>query len=83
MKIKIKLYASLQDYLPAGAKDQAADIDVPDAATPSRVMLQLGLPKEMCHLVILNGVYVAPEARDTQAMEDGDTLAIWPPVAGG
>ena len=41
------------------------------------------VPREMAHLVLLNGVYIKPEDRDKAVFNDGDTLAIWPPVAGG
>jgi molybdopterin converting factor small subunit len=26
---------------------------------------------------------VAPEERATRMLKDGDTLAVWPPIAGG
>ena len=58
MKIKAKLYASLQEYLPPNAVKQEAIIEVPDGATPSRIILQLGVPKEHCHLVLVNGLFV-------------------------
>jgi molybdopterin converting factor small subunit len=35
------------------------------------------------HLVLVNGVYIAPDQRDTRVLQEGETLAIWPPVAGG
>ncbi|MEQ8506892.1 MAG: MoaD/ThiS family protein [Rhodospirillales bacterium] len=83
MKIRVKLYASLSDHLPAGTKGNEADLDVAADATPSTVIAQLGLPEKMCHLVLLNGVYVEPSARETTRFNDGDALAMWPPVAGG
>jgi len=41
------------------------------------------LPAAMVHLVLINGRYVEPSARATQALVQGDVLAIWPPIAGG
>jgi molybdopterin converting factor small subunit len=35
------------------------------------------------HLVLVNGTYIAPEKRSTHLLIEGDTLAIWPPIAGG
>jgi len=35
------------------------------------------------HIVLVNGVYVAPADRATRTLAEGDVLAIWPPVAGG
>ncbi len=83
MKIRIKLYASLGEYLPAGAVKNEADLEVADGTTPTQVILRLGVPEKMCHMVLINGVYIAPEERSEQALEAGDHLAIWPPVAGG
>ena len=83
MRVRIKLYATLADYLPAGTKGNEADLDVAEDATPATVIAQLGLPEKMCHLVLLNGVYVEPSARAVLTFSDGDALAMWPPVAGG
>ena len=83
MKIRIKLYASLGEYLPADAVKNEADLEVNDKITPTQVILRLGVPEKMCHMVLINGVYVAPDERSERLLEEGDHLAIWPPVAGG
>lgn len=83
MKITIKLYAMLSDFLPRGAEDHAAEIDIAEDTSPHQLIDNLRIPREMAHLVLLNGVYVEPEARDRPAFKEGDTLAIWPPIAGG
>lgn len=83
MKIRLKLYASLAEYLPADAVKNEADIEVADDATPARIIQRIGLPEKLCHMVLINGVYVVPEERDKTSLEAGDHLAIWPPVAGG
>lgn len=83
MKITIKLFALLAKYLPEGAVKNEIEIDVEDGATVQEVIHHLNLPSEHCHLVLVNGVYIAPSERETQAMQPGEALAIWPPVAGG
>ena len=83
MKIKIKLYASLSQYLPAGAERNEVVLEVADDATVGGVLDQLGAPPENCHLVLVNGSYVAPSEGESPKLLDGDTLAAWPPVAGG
>ena len=87
MNIRVKLYARLDRYFPEGTAQGAtgneADLEVAKGTTPAAVFRQLKLPKEVCHLVLVNGVFVAPGDRDTQALADGDHLAVWPPVAGG
>lgn len=83
MKITLKLYALLGSYLPSGAKDNQVDIEVADGLSVHAVLDHVGVPHEHCHLVLVNGIYVAPSERDERAMTDGETLAVWPPVAGG
>lgn len=80
---RIKLYAMLARYLPAGAADNQAAVAIDDGMTVGRLLRQVGVPGEHCHLVLLNGVYVPPAARDSTPVTDGDAVAVWPPVAGG
>jgi molybdopterin converting factor small subunit len=82
MKVTFKLYATLSDFLPSGASDHQIVLDVNSSATPNQLIDAHKVPRKMAHLVVLNGVYVQPGDRD-KALQDGDTLAIWPPVAGG
>ena len=52
-------------------------------ATISLIIAPSGLPPKLVHLVTVNGNYVAPAQRGTQTLNEGDVLAIWPPIAGG
>ena len=83
MKLVFKLYAGLTDYLPPDAEDNKLIIEISEHNTAYEVIDRYKVPREMAHLVLLNGVYVKPEDRGKAVFNDGDTLAIWPPVAGG
>ena len=83
MTVTFKLYASLGDYLPAEAANNQLRLDLPAATTILDLLDQYKVPREMAHLVMLNGVFIKPEQRHSQTFADGDTLAVWPPVAGG
>jgi sulfur carrier protein ThiS len=83
MKVTVKLYASLGEFLPPGAVNHAAVVDAEEGATVEAFLRALGVPGEMTHLVLVNGVYVAPAQRASRCLCDGDVLACWPPVAGG
>jgi len=84
MKITFKLFASLQDYLPVEAKAKnALALDLPDGTTVGQVIERFGLPPKSCHLVLIDGHFVPPAERASRPLQDGNTLAIWPPIAGG
>lgn len=83
MRITLKLFASLGQFLPAGAKANAFQAEVPDGASAHQVLERFGVPRESVHLVMLNGVYLDAAARDQDLIKVDDVLAIWPPVAGG
>ncbi len=84
MRITLKLFASLSDLLPPHAVKNAAQIEIDDSASLHSIIDQFKVPRELAHLVLINGVYVCDTDRDaTNALKENDVLAIWPPVAGG
>lgn len=84
MKITLKLFASLGDYLPPNDRiGNVTQLDVTPSASILQIIEPFGLPMKLVHLVLVNGVYITPEARGTTTLKDGDALAIWPPIAGG
>lgn len=83
MKVKVKLFALLEDYLPAGSRDNEVEMEVADGTTAAAIVRQLNLPGELCHLVLLNGNYLEPGERGSRPLVKDDVLAIWPPIAGG
>jgi sulfur carrier protein ThiS len=83
MRVTIKLYATLGDYLPAGSKNNRVEVELPDLTTVIAALAPFSLPPKLTHLVLINGVFIVPEARATTRLAAGDTLAVWPPIAGG
>ncbi len=84
MKITLKLFASLTDYLPPEAKQgNVVEIEVATDACISQIIERFALPEKLVHLVLVNGSYVEPEERLSRTLNEGDALAIWPPIAGG
>jgi len=83
MRITLKLFATLTDYLPPQRDGNQVDIDVDPQASITTILAPYGLPDKLVHLVLVNGHYVAPEDRGTRCLQEGDALAIWPPIAGG
>lgn len=83
MKVTLKLFATLADYLPPGNRNNALDLELPDNTPVDVVVARFQLPRRLVHLVLVNGVYIAPDDRARRELTEGDVLAIWPPVAGG
>lgn len=83
MRITLKLYATLTDYLPAQRVGNKAEVELADGATVQEALDGFALPARLTHLVLIDGGYVAPEDRATRVLRDGEALAVWPPVAGG
>jgi len=83
MRITVKLYASLAEYLPPQAASNAFAFEADAPLNPHAVLDACRVPRARAHLLLVNGSYVAPTERDTHPLADGDVLAAWPPVAGG
>lgn len=79
MKVTLALFAYLSDYQPDGLGGRAPrTFDLAEATTIHEVIASLGLPDQP-RIVFVNGRH----AEETDALTDGDRLAIFPPVAGG
>lgn len=83
MRITLKLFAGLDEYLPRDARENTISLELPQDASAHDVLDRLRVPRERAHLVLLNGVYLGAAERDATPLQEGDVLAAWPPVAGG
>ena len=83
MQITLKLYASLGDHLPPGAKDNRLELEIRETDTVQAILERHQLPPRLTHLVLVNGVFVPPAERAERRLAAGDQLAVWPPIAGG
>lgn len=79
MKVEIALYATLSKYLPPGAQNRRAVIEVKDGATVREVMNQLGIPPDLPNMLLVNG----RQAPEGTVLKDGETVSVFPPLAGG
>lgn len=74
MKVRVKLFASLRSF---GPDEQV--IDFPDGTTIDRVVDLLKIPRTIRLLMIVNGEHRPAD----HILQDGDDLALFPPIAGG
>ena len=74
-QIQIKLFASLQKFMPASAEKYAIE-----TGTTIRTLLQqLDLPENKAKLIFIDGV----KAELTTVLKGGERIGIFPPVGGG
>ena len=84
MKITLKLFATLTDYLPESSRyTNIVELEVLESTTIGQIIEMHQLPSKLVHLVLVNGKYIEPEKRASHSLLEGDVLAIWPPIAGG
>ena len=83
MQITFKLFAGLSQYLPSGSVRNSASIDLEPDETVHQFIHRQKVPSTEVHIVLVNGKYLSDAERMDYVLEAGDTLAIWPPVAGG
>ena len=81
--ITLKLYATLGDYLPPGARDNRVELEIDESDTVQQILERHQLPAKLIHLVLVNGVFVPPGERPDRRLAPRDQLAVWPPIAGG
>jgi sulfur carrier protein ThiS len=83
MKIRLKLFAALRDYLPAGSTSNETELEVAEGLSVRGLIDLEAVPAKRVHLVLVNGYHVPPSAYGGTTLKSGDVVAIWPPVAGG
>ena len=83
MKINIEFYASLMKYLPPGKSRFRREIKVEDSLILNRLIERYQISTQEAHIVLVNGHFVCGEDREQKALQEGDVVSIWPPVAGG
>ncbi len=74
MELEIKLFASLRKFNP-----ELERIEVDDGTTVRELLDKVGIPPSEVAIVLVNGRH----AKLDQPLHDGETVAAFPPIAGG
>ena len=74
MELEIKLFASLRKFNP-----ELERIEVDDGITILELFDKVGIPPSEVAIVLVNGRH----AKLDQPLHDGETVAVFPPIAGG
>ena len=81
--ITLKLFALLGARLPKGSQANSTSVELGRDASVAGVIAGYGLDAKDCHLVLLNGAFIAAETRAATKVTEGDVISIWPPIGGG
>ena len=79
MRVEVRLFATLERYLPPGSHAGVAIVDVPDGSTAADVARRLGIPAGLERVLLINGREATPD----RPLAPGDVLDLYPPLAGG
>jgi sulfur carrier protein len=74
MKLEIKLFASLQKYMPNVKK-----VELNGNSTVLDLLKKIGMSFSEVSIILVNGHQVKLD----HTLNQGDTVAIFPPIAGG
>jgi len=84
MRIQVRLFASLRDRLPKADRGRS-EVELDDQASVADLIEWLEIPDALAQIVLVDGLQ-EPRSREERArriLEDGQTVSIFPPVAGG
>ncbi len=82
MKITVKFFSSLMEYLPKDIEGNAVQLDESGSITPNQILQRFNVPEAEVRTVMRNGVFLPLDARD-ETLEEGDVLTVWPAIQGG
>ena len=82
MKITVKFFSNLMEYLPKTVEDNAMELNESGPITPNQILQRYDVPHAEVQTMMRNGVFLPEEERDSE-LEDGDVLTVWPAIQGG
>lgn len=81
--VTVKLGGAMVQYAPKGQPGSTHNIEIPANNTVQSVLDVLLVPAEQPLMIILNDTMVARPEHATTLLNDGDKLALMPPIQAG
>lgn len=79
MKVTAKLFATLGNHIPPGGTGNAFEQEIGPSTTVDQLLKKWKIPEDMPLIILVNAVHAGKD----RVLDDGDTLAVFPPMAGG
>ena len=84
MQIELKLFMRFKEYLPEGGVNGIAQHEIKDGSTFKDLLNDIGMPVEEDKIIVINGIsHKQGEEANDLLIKNNDTVAIFPPIAGG
>jgi molybdopterin converting factor small subunit len=79
MKVEIKLFGYMKEYVPGGEDYSSRQVALQEGARVDQLLEKLGIPIDIPKIVLIDGVTVKPN----HPLKEGDSVNIFPPLTGG
>lgn len=79
IRVQVRLYATLRKYRPELGHGQSLPVNLPEGSTIRDLLLEIGIPERETKQTFVNGIIQDVE----YSLADGDSLGVFPPIAGG
>jgi molybdopterin synthase sulfur carrier subunit len=79
MTVTVALYGGLARYLPPGAQNRRAALELPEGSSVLDVMRRLGMSDDLPSIPVVDGKRASTET----VLQSGESLSLFPPLAGG
>lgn len=84
MQVSVRLFAGLRQlHRPTEPIPSMEQLQLSPDASLFDLYQRLGLDPHQVDLAIVNGELIHPYARETTTLNHGDSIELWPEVAGG
>jgi len=77
MRVQIRLFSNLRQYAPDDGGSFQLELGV--GATVHRLVEKLEIPSSVKRVILVNGYH----GNENTVLADGDTVTLFPPMAGG
>jgi molybdopterin synthase sulfur carrier subunit len=77
--IEFRLFGPAAKYMPQSAGEGVCKLELERGTKVKELLDDLKIPLDLRRIVLVNGL----DSNEETALEDGDRLAVFPPLAGG
>lgn len=79
ISIELRLFGNFREHLPEGNDGFSCRMPFEEGHTVGDLLRRVNIPPELAKIILVNGVHAGLE----HLLQQNDTVAVFPPVAGG